>query len=433
MATFKADGTGRVAMYSGADDLPFDSPRAYLSRLSYHSEFDYIAFASSSPTFDVTFSITTELEDRSRIITIGAHGKSGIPFVFGRVQMASGLWSPLNGSTRIFAGASQTLNTEINFHLAVSDTHVAILETRSYPNISTAARRVQIWVSENVVDGGPDPSTGDTLEWTPTRFKVPNFDSQLRYLRRKPGASLAISAGRTWTIDPGSTPANTSSPWQAWRYNNGVIPAMNFTTTNVSGTIRTDNSPPAVNPVMYSCMIGGDADPGGGSSSFEINPGNNYARVIDEDGTVVLDTREEIFHILSKVTGSVTRPILDWGSSAASDSRSADIDLGNVDPACTGVLGLARVTYSGTDYSDLPSGYWLVVGGTIVTVMKNFQSIDGNWGSFASSLALLSFTLTGGRARLLENIRLKDNFLAGPNRALAGFTLNYRLFCGTFT
>jgi hypothetical protein len=427
MATFKAE-PGRWAFYSGATDAPYDDPYTNLSNVHAHSAFDYIQFSSKTPTFDQTISITTEVSSRKRVINIGAHGKAGIPFVFGRVLVGS-VWVPLNGSTPVGRNATQGIN--INWHLAVSSTQVAILETRIYPNISNNARRVQIWVSDNIVEGTL-PSLPDTV-MSPGLFTAGRLDSRKFYLRRKAGASLSVSAGRTWTQAPGSTPANTSSSWQAYRYDGGSssVP-LNFTSTTVGSNTRTDNSPPAVNPISYACMIGGDVDPGGQVSAFELEPANNYARVIGTDGTVVLDTREELFHIISKVNGSVTRPSLDWGGFASSDARNATIGLAAVNANCTGVLGLARITYS-TGYSDLPSGYWLVVGGTIVTVLKMGQSVGGSWGTYATSIAMLSIVLNGGQAQLQESIRLKDDSLSGPNVKLAGFTVDYRLFCGTFT
>lgn len=433
MATFKAT-PGRWALYSGSSDAPFDDPRANLSAVHAHSDFDYIQFSSKAPTIDTDVFVPAVNNDLSRTVNIGAHGKSGIPFVFGRVLVGES-WVPLAGSTPIFSRSD--LGSTINFNLAVSDTDVAILETRNYPDSSGSlpggtTRRVQIWVSDNIVDGTL-PSLPDT-EMQPGLFTAGRLDSRKFYLRRNAGASLRVSAGRTWTLSPFNSPNNTSQPWQAYRYDAGTPSTpINFTSTTVSGTTVTDNSPPTVSPVNSTCVIGGDVDPGGQVAVLEIDPGTNYARVVGSDGTVVLDSREEIFHILSKLEGSITRSSLQWGGgSGNSTSRSATINLGTVDPACTGILGLARITYS-TGYSHVPSGYWLCVGGTIVTVMKTFQSLNGTWAQFTSSVAMLGFNLNAGQVDFEESIRLKDDRFAGFLDSLAGFTVTYRLFCGTFS
>lgn len=432
MATFKAI-PGKWAFYSGGTDAPFDDPSANLSLVHAHSDFDYIQFSSKEPTIDTTVSVPAVLTDLNRVVDLGAHGKAGIPFVFGRV-LVGGVWIPLAGSTPVFS--LPQFGDTINFNLAVTDTEVAILETRSYPDFSNSlpggtTRQVQVWVSDNIVDGTLPPLP-DT-EMQPGLFTAGRLDSRKFYLRRNPGASLRVSAGRTWTLSPINSPLNTSQPWQAYRYDAGTPSTpINFTSTTVSGNTETDNNPPTVDPVNSACVIGGDVDPGGQVSALEIDPGADYARVIGDDGTVVLDTREEIFHVLSKLQGEVTRPSLTWGSGTSSTSRSATINLGSVDDACTGILGLAQITYS-TGYSLVPSGYWLCIGGSIVTVMKGFQSLNGTFADFVSSLAMLSFNLSAGQVSLEESIRLKDDRFAGPLDSLASFTITYRLFCGTFT
>lgn len=434
MATFKAI-PGKWAFYSGGTDAPFDAPRANLSLVHAHSDFDYIQFSSKEPTIDTNVSVPAVNNDLRRTVNIGLHGKNGIPFVFGRVLLGSD-WVPLSGSTPVFSRPDR--GNTINFNLGVSETGISILETRSFPDFSGSlpggtTRRVQIWVSDNIVDGTL-PSLPDT-EMQPGLFTAGRLDSRKFYLRRNPGASLRVSAGRTWTMSPTSSANNTSQPWQAYRYDAGPPSTpINFISTTVAGTTVTSNNTPVVDPVNFACVIGGDVDPGGQVSALEINPGETYARVIGDDGTVVLDTREEIFHVLSRIDGQITRPSLEWGGgvSGTSEGRNATISLGSVDPACTGILGLARITYS-TGYSLLPSDYWFVVGGSIVTVMKNFQSLNGTWAMFMSSIAMLSFSLNNGTVEFQESIRLKDDRFAGPLDSLAGFTVTYRLFCGTFT
>jgi hypothetical protein len=425
---------GKWALYDGNDDLPFDNPRAYLSRVHAHSDFDYIQFSSKTPTIDTSIFIPPVNNNMERTIFLGNHGKSGIPFVFGRVNV-QGTWIPLNGSTPVF-WLPQYGDT-INFNLAVSNTGILIHETRSYPDYSSSLPsgrtvRVQVWVSDNIVDGsGVTPSP--YIEMRPNLLVAGRLDSRKYYLRRKEGASLRVSAGRTWTLSTIDTPHNTSKPWQAYRYDAGFPSTpINFTSTTVDGLTRTDNSPPTVNPVNYACMIGGDVDPFGQKAALEIEPGAGYARVVGSDGTVVLDTREEIFHILSKVQGEVSRPRLVFGGSAGASRRYATIPLGSVDPSCTGILGLARITYS-TDVSYLPSGYWYVVGGSLVTIHKTFQSLNGSWSDFLSTLSILSFVLNGSTVELHESTCLKDDYHAGPQDRLAPFTITYRLFCGTFT
>lgn len=156
MAIFMADGTGRVALYSGSDDAPFTNPRANLSRVHFHTDFDYLAFSSAAPTLVSSIEIPALDNSLSRLIVVGAHGKSGVPFVFGQVLL-SGAWVPLLGtvpvhrSTALIGGLSPS--NVVNWTLAVSDTHIAIAESRSYPNFAALPKTlpVRFWVSDNIM------------------------------------------------------------------------------------------------------------------------------------------------------------------------------------------------------------------------------------------------------------------------------------------
>lgn len=81
----------------------------------------------------------------------------------------------------------------------------------------------------------------DVLIYTPTRFAVPQsgFDSEKRYIRKvASGATLAISAGRTWRI--GYADVNTGQPWCGFRFDIGVSGVeINAVSTTVGGFTQT--------------------------------------------------------------------------------------------------------------------------------------------------------------------------------------------------
>lgn len=172
------------------------------------------------------------------------------------------------------------------------------------------------------------------------------------------------------------------------------------------------------------------------SRGLIIDPGAGYAQITDAAGRVAHDTRDEIFHILTKLNGSISRPSY---SSAVGVVRTADIDLGPVDPNCTAVLGVARIEWSGP-YSDdplLPSGFWYAVGGTLnlrCSRQGGGQPSGSNVGYYPSSIALASFVLAGGHARYQEEISLNDSDpVYGSTRYFQAMTITYRLYCGLFT
>lgn len=161
MAIFKADGTGKWGLYSGTDDLPFDSPRSHMSRVHGHSDFDYLAFASGTPTFAGTIDMPTSVPSLTRTIVIGAHGKSGIPFVFAQCRQyatAPIIWVPLVGTVPVKIGVGTVgglpTNLFIAWTLALSATEVAIVETRTLSdwNPGDLSRDYRIWVSDNIMD-----------------------------------------------------------------------------------------------------------------------------------------------------------------------------------------------------------------------------------------------------------------------------------------
>lgn len=159
MTIFKADGTGSWGLYSGTDDLPFSAPRSYMSRIHGHSDFDYLEIASTTPTWSGTISISTVVPALTRSITIGSHGKSGVPFVFAQCkQSAAGDWVPLVGTVPVristTAIGGYTTGNFIAWTLTLSSTDVAFTETRTAEDWSTAGdldRDYRVWVFDNIM------------------------------------------------------------------------------------------------------------------------------------------------------------------------------------------------------------------------------------------------------------------------------------------
>jgi hypothetical protein len=161
-----------------------------------------------------------------------------------------------------------------------------------------------------------------------------------------------------------------------------------------------------------------------------IDPGAGYAQLAAPDGTIRFDTRHQIFHVLSKLSGSLSRPAY---SSSAGVPRTANIALGTVDPNCTAVLGLARFNGPfGGDYGfELTSGRWYAVGGTIVLNLERWRNMSGEHvGDYVSACALASFVLVGNTVRYQEELAQKH---ASSTTEYGAFTVTYRLYCGTFT
>lgn len=157
MTVFMADGTnGRWALYSGTDDAPFNNPRANMSRVHIHSDFDYLAFPSSTPDIQETFSIPATVSSRFRSISVGSHGRSGVPYVFAQV-LISGQWVPIVGSVPVYV-SPHTINGRwsgglVNWTLELSSTGIWLRESRTTPTFSAlpTTRTARFWISHNIM------------------------------------------------------------------------------------------------------------------------------------------------------------------------------------------------------------------------------------------------------------------------------------------
>lgn len=137
------------AIYSGTDDLPFSDPYTYISRVKHHSAFKYLGF-DPAQTISTTVSTPATVSSRAYSVTLGAHGQSGIPYVFGVVQVNS-VWVPLKGSipVNMLTGSTTNGNTQW-WSLTVDETNVYIDELRSKPTMTALSLSVIVYVSDRI-------------------------------------------------------------------------------------------------------------------------------------------------------------------------------------------------------------------------------------------------------------------------------------------
>ena len=102
---FDADGaSGKVALYRVPDtdifdDAPLLNPRANFDRVRFHSDFNYVRVVSDT-THTLTLPTRSDNTRGEQTHTLVAHGRAGIPFVMGAVEVA-GRWVPLMISTPV--------------------------------------------------------------------------------------------------------------------------------------------------------------------------------------------------------------------------------------------------------------------------------------------------------------------------------------------
>ena len=111
---FRAAG-GKIAIWDGhTDTLPFDDPLAYLSRVKFHSDLDYLniidekVFTLNLPAIPASGSGQGSGGRnglRAASYTLGAHGRPGQPFFIARI-VVSGVPVAFTGSVPVQQDAS---------------------------------------------------------------------------------------------------------------------------------------------------------------------------------------------------------------------------------------------------------------------------------------------------------------------------------------
>jgi hypothetical protein len=165
---------------------------------------------------------------------------------------------------------------------------------------------------------------------------------------------------------------------------------------------------------------------------MSLNQGSGFITITGTNGDTVFDTRDKFFHVLTPVSGSVSIAARRFGTSSSPGLYSATHDCGAVNSNATHILGFCNVTYS-TGYSQLASGLWYMVGGSILTEMQRYRSLGGTNGVFISTMRVLTFSLSGGRLWLEEATVACDDEQAGPGNSISAATVTYRIYAGVFT
>lgn len=153
MVTMLAKPNKVTIFEDGAADLPFENPLAYLPLVKFDSTFRYLPF-DPARIIDATINIPTTIGGgaRGRIITLGPHGQSGVPFIVGFYRNASSLSRPLVG-TVIVAGPNVT-GGMVTWTLGVDGTDVFLAEERSFPGTIgvTLDLPVTVFISSRLAD-----------------------------------------------------------------------------------------------------------------------------------------------------------------------------------------------------------------------------------------------------------------------------------------
>jgi len=176
-----------------------------------------------------------------------------------------------------------------------------------------------------------------------------------------------------------------------------------------------------------------------------IFEGTNFV-IRDGAGVVKFDTSENIFTVTnfidSRVVGAVAiagRSVTASSTGAAHTNTTDTYYIADVNAAANIVFGMLQIDTSGAiEDSNTTVGNWRQVNGTHMylhnAVGEQVSGIGRTTRRFCSMLGLMTFYTSGGQ------LFLKDRFIGRAWSPSSGswtttvpsFTVNFRIYCGTF-
>lgn len=214
----KVDGTGKIAIYDtsspSGEDAPFTDPMANLSYLRFHSSL-HMPRIISTTTYSLTLSAYSIDTINRTTYTVAAHGRGGIPLVFGVIPSLS---LTMMGTVWILdAGGARRLT------LGADATNILLREEcRAASAMSTRSVDIDVHVCDYLLDGASPPGDGTDAEYIkmePTLIKAQRgaWRSDNRYLRNATtGATMNVPREATITLSKtvdsrgGYSPSNAS-------------------------------------------------------------------------------------------------------------------------------------------------------------------------------------------------------------------------------
>jgi hypothetical protein len=258
---------GRVAVYTGTDNLPFEDPLAHLSRVKFHSSLDYPKVIDER-TVNVTFprrnnptGSTTGINSSSGVsvatYTLFAHGRPGFPWVIASFNIG-GQKVSATGSVPVQQARNISSNAAMNWGrwvtIGADATNVYAYEYTVLQRLATTNASdcllpaitvpITVWVTDEILEGAappPDPLLASTtIRIKPDRviFDRGKFDSDSRYLRTGPNIAAASTLLGGPSLELRAV-VNGASTVIAWRYrcgsfvmtgpaSGGEVPAANL-------------------------------------------------------------------------------------------------------------------------------------------------------------------------------------------------------------
>lgn len=237
---------GKAAVFTGDDDLPLDAPLDHVGRLKFHSALHNIAIVSVH-TGTLTLPAFGPAAYNIQSHTLFAHGKSGTPYVEGRITSINGVDKSISLAGSI-AVARQSWNADSAefmraVHLGANSTNVLLNEfsvAHQTENWTSMTVGWEVFVTDVIFPAGPPatpPQPNVMIDITENRVVLGEgrFDTDNRYIRAgATGSTFEMQKSNTWNLVRGPSNnvetswKNTTGPSHALTFQSGQTGSVEF-------------------------------------------------------------------------------------------------------------------------------------------------------------------------------------------------------------
>lgn len=393
---------GTVAIYdsgtSGTDHTPASDPFNNLSKIGFHSAFDYIGIISEH-----SHTITLPATSAGSALTAGditlfAHGQGAKPLLLMQYSTDNVNWFSVNGTVHTTVSAG-FLNR--SFHAQADATYVYI-RWSSIGNRNPLTVYIRTQILGRTYQASK-PSTGVMFDGTGSRLKLSNgiLDTQNKYVQ-SPAGGQTVQAPHT----SGQTLGFFDGDEQGEISYSVATSALYGTVSNTPQNVSLDGQSIIYNPAgpLLSRTINSLVFQGPSTVTPGLEINSSRIRLARSDGVVTLDTSRPILALLDEYQGSfsigATSPT-SWSTAVPSTSVLASKAINS---GATMIFGWLQLTSYSAGY--IATSRPIEFSGAINLWMNAHSwSGAGEYSQLWSHQGLLIYPrISGGALQVVSNV-----------------------------
>lgn len=400
----------------GTDYSPAIDPHSNLSKVKYHSAFEYLRVDrdvySTDPGMSSVTVVSADLIDTT--FTLFAHGLDYEPLIGGDI-FVDGEWQAAGGQVTLFvysSGLGRWVSTACWIGFSADETNVYMFVRGFGPPTRTVGWRIRIYA-----EAFDAISTADhAFYFAPGEAAfgaLGKVDSEHRYVRQRPTGTgqFRFLGVPTLELDMQDT-------------GYGAMICINSSDGAHDGSYPTLTERPLPTPHLsvagVECDLDAEEDEGPG---FELSEG--VLKLRSPDGKLIFTTEYAMKAGLAMYEGSIVLAAHNPPGGAGFDSiHVVDHDIGPAPLGATRVMGFARAT-AGTDFAPILKAFQLA-GSFVLQGRKIFRS---GYTPVIADYQFISPVITGGRVVIRETYYTHGNVQEWASaRTLPSLTISYVLF-----